>query len=210
MLIVGVIMCWTEPVQTALKQGAECHKKAAELIMAAMVAHSLNQREVGKALDKSTTWISRLLKWYKGGCQGTAFGPEAARRRKIATSQQKPYFTPQEMGQPELDFGGTGYSDYRPGQREANLRAAAMEAQCVQTTRLARELSSDQLELILSSENIASRRHLLRQMLKKVKNAKATLSVLEQDIRAELARISDEKFAPSFASQPRELEAVLH
>lgn len=203
-------MCWTEKVQTALKQGTECYKTAAELIEAAMLAQSLTQREVGKALDKSTTWISRLLKWRKEGCHGTPFGPEAARRRKIATSQQKPYFTPQEMGQSELNFGVTGFSDYRSGQREANLRAAAIEAHCGETTRCARALSPDQLELVLSSENIDSRRHLLRQMLKKVNKAVATLSVLARDISAELARISDEKLQPPFGSERRQLEAVLH
>jgi len=85
----GVVMDWTEKVHAALQQGLECQKIAVELIVAARREHSLSQREIAKALDKSTTWVSRMLKWHKEGCHGAPFGPEAPLRRKIATSQQK-------------------------------------------------------------------------------------------------------------------------
>lgn len=70
--------------ETELKRGIEKIAEAERL--------GVSRREIAKAVGKSTSWVSRMLKWHKMGPRDeTPFGPQSkeARRRKAVVEATK-------------------------------------------------------------------------------------------------------------------------
>ncbi len=57
-------------------------KEAAEYIAAA-TAQGATQDRIAKAVGKSPTWVSRLLRWQHSGFKDTPFGPQAKQARAV-------------------------------------------------------------------------------------------------------------------------------
>src|SRR3982074_3399649 len=67
----------------ALARGWEANKEAIDIIAKELAADpSLTQVQIAEYLRKSTTWVSRVLKWHRDGCptEGPFAGEIAARR----------------------------------------------------------------------------------------------------------------------------------
>jgi hypothetical protein len=76
-------------IKSALADGMQRYELAAKLITRVMATEKLNQKQIAAKIDRSSSWVSRLLQWFEAGCpEDSVFGPEiAARRQAIATSQ---------------------------------------------------------------------------------------------------------------------------
>jgi hypothetical protein len=166
---------WIAAAKDALAHGRDYHKVAAAALHEA--SHELTQKSIAQAIGRDPSWVCRILKWYRAGCPtDTVFGPEAAVRRAIATSQSAEPDSPsaEELGQLVLDLGEEGTSSYVPGQREATLKVIGGIAICRQFSKIVGDLSERDLELVLPAED-DQRREILRTLVREL--AKASLTV---------------------------------
>jgi hypothetical protein len=92
----------------ALARGWEANKEAIGIIAQELAADpKLTQVQVAEYLRRSTTWVSRVLKWGRDGYAPEGpFAAEIAARRaaaKIATSQSQPWLSDYETGEVVID-----------------------------------------------------------------------------------------------------------
>jgi hypothetical protein len=162
---------WIAAIKEALDRGRDYHK-----IVAAMIfekSRELTQKSIAHAIGKDPSWVCRVLQWYRAGCPtDTVFGPEAAVRRAIATSQSAEADSPsaEELGQLVLNLGQNGTSTYVPGQREATLKVVGIIGICRQFSRMAGDLSDEELDRVLPAED-DQRREILRTLVRELAKA---------------------------------------
>lgn len=152
----------TDWIQIARDALASEHDRQEVIAKAIYMAHQemgLTQRSIALALGRNPSWVCRMLQWYMNGCQNTAFGPEIAARRKVATSQSGPLSAEQE-GQLALLLQG-GSSIYVPGQRDATYKVVDTATLCSQLSQALDRLSQDDLDLVVPAEP-AMRQKILR------------------------------------------------
>lgn len=69
-----------DEAKRSISAGQHHWKRAAELLARA-VELGAAQRQIADAIGKSPAWVNSLLKWQKGGCQLTPFGPSSRASR---------------------------------------------------------------------------------------------------------------------------------
>jgi hypothetical protein len=173
-------MMWAEEINTKWDKGREYQIQAVELMYAAMIEQSLNQKEVAKALGRSESWVSRNLKWRRNGYSETPNGPDARKLRKNCDDAISSRLTRPLMGQ--LDFFSEDIG-FKPPEYEANLRARDTERLCAEIRRRADTLCSE-VDLILASAPLAERHEGLAGFTANLNKTIASLTVLATRVYA--------------------------
>lgn len=188
---------WIAVAKDALAKGREYHRSAAEAISKAL--ERMTQKSVALQIGRSPTWVCRVLKWYRAGCQSdTVFGPEAAERReRIATSQLDGLLTDEQLGQLSFDLKG-GWSSYVPGQREATSKTIETVKALRNSSSWLGRLTADDLTLVLPNE--PSERHRIITTLRRELNKASpliadTLEMIRQLIGVPEPRPDDDDMA---------------
>lgn len=184
-------------VEAALGRVREGYREVAETIEDARRADpTLEQVIVAQHIGKSTTWVSRLLKWHKDGCKSESpFGDEIAARRKaaklenaIATSQFEgdPTIREEDLGQLRLQGGR---SDYVPGRAEATLRAFSLIGACQALIKAAAGVRRKTLMLVRSSDD-DKRIFTLEKLATELEHSITTSEAVLSEVRSALKKNS--------------------
>ena len=132
-------------IEVSLRRVQADYRFIAETIKSAISADSnLSQKQIAQSINKSATWVSRLLLWHTKGCiSGSPFGDEIAARRKakqledrIATSQSEEITADADLGQGSF-FDCTGNymldcaeATFVRGRAEATFKAMSLMGAC--------------------------------------------------------------------------------
>ena len=83
---------WVPRVEELLARGKEAYRQAALAIKAAMRDGDLTQKQVAKYLNRSESWVCRLLQWFGRGCpEEGVFAAESRAQRELRRRNSEPY-----------------------------------------------------------------------------------------------------------------------
>jgi hypothetical protein len=83
---------WVPQVEELLARGKEAYRLAASAIDAAMRDGDLTQKQVAEYLNRSESWVCRLLQWFRRGCpEEGVFAAESRARRELRRRNSEPW-----------------------------------------------------------------------------------------------------------------------
>jgi hypothetical protein len=161
---------WVRRVEAALARGKDSYKKAAEIIVAQLIAdRTLTQAKVAEHLGHQPAWVSRLLKWYEEGCppDGVFAGESAARRAKAKAEVSSTKSPPLDLGPdrpflPGIDGGPTNTPPFQ--EAEATRLALGAQAACKDFDNAIGPISVEKMTLVYRSEGDVVRRGTLKKI----------------------------------------------
>lgn len=195
---------WVTKIKDALEQGRNFHKTAAAGMDEALTSvPGLNQKMVAAAVGRNTSWVCRILQWYRAGCPtDTVFGPQSKRRRDaIAATQSERKLSLEELGQmplaakdgekpmlPDVEPA----TEFMPGEGAATEKAWALEMQCAKFNAAVAGMTAEELCLVLRSQGNDRRRSALGGLVRDLENAVEGAELLLDQIRVTLDQLRPE------------------
>jgi hypothetical protein len=181
---------WVPKAEAALARGIEAYREAAETILAAMAADpTLTQAKVGHYLGHERAWVSRLLSWYKNGCEPAgvfAAAAVASRARAKDGDVSSTKHSGLDMGPdrpwlPGIEGGPTDAPP--PAETEAFRLVLGASAACKAFNQALGHVNRDAMLLVHRSESGVRRRATLKgleaSLQQSIKSGRSTLAEVQ-------------------------------